>query len=156
AASGQGLVDDLVGEAIAPAPRATMELQHHRERPRALRPIEAREHWRVAVADVLDVLDLDVVAHDWLLGMIARSPRTLGDRLPAPNVAHLAARVKGSVPRERSLPPIGVAKPHRLPEHVFTEQLVQRGRRIPREARVNRRALEDVRARGREPVKALG
>src|SRR6266478_9581853 len=68
------------------APRATVQLDHDGERPGALRPVETREQRRAGVTDVLDVLYLDVVAHDDLLarlnGLSAEGPApTLRQRL---------------------------------------------------------------------------
>ncbi len=59
----QRLVDELVGQTVLPAPGATVQLDHDRERPGALRPVEARQLRCVAVTHVLDVLDLELVAH---------------------------------------------------------------------------------------------
>ena len=59
AALGQRLVDHLVGQAVRAAPGAAVQLDHDRERARALRPVEARQMRRAAVTEVLDVLDLE-------------------------------------------------------------------------------------------------
>src|SRR2546427_8397135 len=96
AALGQRLVNHLVAEPIAPAPGAAVQLDHHRKWPGALRPVEAREIWRACVTDVLDVLDLDLVAHGGLLtGFRTRAdlcrPAALGGQSPSPRARSQAS-----------------------------------------------------------------
>src|SRR5438045_1607781 len=82
ARSREGLVDHLVGEAVRAAPRAAVQLDHDGERSvPTLRPVEPHEQRRVAVTEVLDVLDRDLVAHDGLLAdseVAPRAERTAG------------------------------------------------------------------------------
>src|SRR5207249_2732293 len=66
------LVDHLVGESVRATPRPAVQLDHDRKRPGALRPVETRQVRRAGVTDVLDVLDLDVVAHADLLFRVVR------------------------------------------------------------------------------------
>src|SRR5262245_21821793 len=63
AALGQRLVDHLVAVTVRATPGAAVELDHDREGPRALRPVDGRKIRRVSVTEVLDVLDLHLVAH---------------------------------------------------------------------------------------------
>src|SRR4030095_7449786 len=63
AAARQRFVDELVGQTVLAAPGATVQLDHDRERPGALWPVEARQLRCIAVTHIFDVLDLELVAH---------------------------------------------------------------------------------------------
>src|SRR3989454_3914945 len=93
-ALGQRLVHHLVAETIGATPGTAVELDHDGKRPGALRPVEARELRRAGMTDVLDVLDLDLVAHDGLLAGFGRGPIWADPSLSAANVPQLGPGVK--------------------------------------------------------------
>ena len=57
----QELVADLVGVAVGQAPGAAMQIDQRRERPLAARLEHARQQWLATVAEILDVLDIELV-----------------------------------------------------------------------------------------------
>jgi hypothetical protein len=61
AVAGQHLVADLVGVAVGHAPGAAMQIDQRRKRPLAARLVHLRQQRPVAVAEILDVLHVELV-----------------------------------------------------------------------------------------------
>ena len=61
AVTGQNLVADLVGVAVGEAPGAAMQIDQRRKRPLAARLVDLRQQRLVAVAEILDVLHVELV-----------------------------------------------------------------------------------------------